>query len=305
MAGYILHGEEKSVILRAADVEQLIRSGNGDAALVHLYLARADRGIRDEELKAALGFSELRLRKAESALEEMGLLRQRMEKPVVEQPERPVYNTEDISHLLETREDFRGLCAEVDKRLGRRMSAADQKCLAGLYDALGMPADVIYLLVCHCAERFERGDTRAQRLTVYQIEKEGYYWAQQGIFSQEAADRYLQEYSRKYDVALGYMHAMGLGDRLPIGKEKTYVDSWIAMGFAADAVALAYERTMSQLHELKFSYLGGILKKWHAAGLHTADEVQRGDHRPARPVQQEKAPTRDKSKMRQYAVKKG
>jgi len=304
LAGYILRGEEKSVILRAADVERLIKSGNGDAALLHLYLVKANRGIRDEELKGALGFSDLRLSKAESALEAMGLLQSRTENPVAQQPEKPTYNTEDISQLLETREDFRDLCAEVDKRLGRRMSVTDQKCLASLYDALGMTADVIYLLVCHCLERFERGDTRTRRLTVYQIEKEGYYWAQQGIFSQEAANRYLQEYSRRYDVALSYMRAMGLGDRVPVGKEKTYIDSWIAMGFSADAVALAYEKTMSQIHELKFSYLGAILKKWHQAGLHTAAEARQGDRKPAKTVQQEKSQNPDRSKMRQYAVKK-
>ena len=303
MAGYILHGTEKSVVLRADDVEKLIRSGNGDAALLHLYLARADRGIRPEELKTALGFSDLRLSQAESALETMGLLQSRLAEPREQEPERPTYTTDDVSRLLETQEEFRSLCAEVDKKLGRRMGPADQKCLAGLYDALGMPADVIYLLVSHCVERFERGDTRAQRLTVYQIEKEGYRWAQQGIFSQEAADRYLQEYSRRYETAVAYMQAMNLGDRAPVGKEKTYIESWTAMGFSADAVALAYEKTLSQIHQLKFSYLNAILKKWHEAGLHTAAEAQRGD-RKASPERREQPPARDRSKMREYAVKK-
>ena len=304
MAGYILHGTEKNIVLRAEDVEKLIRSGNGDAALLHLYLARVDRGVRAEELKEALGFSDLRLNRAETVLEEMGLLHDRLFRPAPEEPERPTYTTDDVSRLLEREKEFRDLCAEVDKALGRKMGPADQKCLAGLYDALGMPADVIFLLVNHCLERFERDDRRARRLTVYQIEKEGYRWAQQGIFSQEAANRYLQEYNRRYDLALDYMQAMGLGGRAPVGREKTCIESWIAMGFSADAVALAYERTMSQIHQLNFSYLGAILKKWHEAGLHTEEEIRQGDRKPAKTVQQAKNPAHDRSRMREYAVKK-
>ncbi len=306
MAGYILRGEEKSVVLRAADVDKLIGSGNGDAALLHLYLTRADRGIRPEEVRRALGFSELQLSRAESALEQMGLLRSRMESTPLPEPERPGYTTDDVSHLLETREDFRGLCSEVDKKLGRRLGPADQKCLAGLYDGLGMPAEVIYLLVCHCLERFERGETRAQRLTVYQIEKEGYRWAQQGVFSLEAAEGYLRDYARRSDMAAGYMQAMGLGDRAPVGRERSYIEAWADMGFAADAVALAYEKTMSQIHELKFSYLHAILKRWHEAGWHTAEAVEKNERRPdTGPKREPAAGTRDRSKMRQYAVKKG
>ena len=44
-----------------------------------------------------------------------------------------------------------------------------------------------------------------------------------------------------------------------------------------EAVAIAYDKTVLKCHELKWPYCNGILKKWHQAGLHTAEEIREGD----------------------------
>jgi len=302
VAGYILRGEEKSIVLKAPDIDRLLRSGNGDAALLFLCLQRANRGLRPEELKAALGFSDLRLSQAETALQEMGLL-PGSTLPVPVETETPEYTTDDISQLLDSQNEFRLLCDEVDRKLGYKMNVAHLKALAGLYDGKGLPADVIYTLVSHCVERYERSGKKGLRPTMFQIEKEGYRWAEMGIFSMEAADRYLQQYARKHNLSLQYMAAMGLGNRAPVGRERTYLEAWLDMGFDPDAVALAYERTMSQLHELKMNYMNGILKKWHTSGWHSAAQVLAGE-KPV-PTAPKSAPAaQDNSWMRQYAGRK-
>ena len=40
MAGYITHGQEKSVVLSASQVDALVAGGSGDAALLYLLLQR-------------------------------------------------------------------------------------------------------------------------------------------------------------------------------------------------------------------------------------------------------------------------
>jgi DnaD/phage-associated family protein len=77
------------------------------------------------------------------------------------------------------------------------------------------------------------------------------------------------------------MRALGLGDRQPVASEEKYLTAWQEMGFPPETVALAYDKTVLKCHELKWPYCNGILKRWHEAGLHTAEEVQAGD-RPAR-----------------------
>ena len=51
---------------------------------------------------------------------------------------------------------------------------------------------MIYLLVCHCAQRLADRYGPGRRPTMRQIEKEGYAWARMGIDTQAAAAEYLK-----------------------------------------------------------------------------------------------------------------
>ena len=93
---------------------------------------------------------------------------------------------------------------------------------ARVYDYLGLPADVIFLLVGHCAERVRRRYGEGRRPGMKQIEKEGYAWARMGIDSQEAAAAYLRTYARRQEDLPRYMRALGLGDRAPAPSEEKY-----------------------------------------------------------------------------------
>lgn len=147
-------------------------------------------------------------------------------------------------------------------------------------DYLGLPADVIYLLVCHCAERVARRYGEGRRPTLRQIEKEGYAWARRGIDTQAEAAEYLRRYALRQEALPGYMRALQLGDRAPSASEEKYLSAWQEMGFEPEAVAIAYDKTVLRCHEFKWPYCNGILKKWHEAGLHTAQEIREKDHPP-------------------------
>ena len=202
--------------------------------------------------------------------------------------ERPDYQREDIARRLESSEEFRMLTAEVEKKLGKRLTTPDVGVLLGLNDYLGLPADVIFLLVNHCVERITRKYGAGRRPTLRQIEKEGYAWARRGIDTQRAAVEYLKKYTERQGVIPQYMRALGLGDRMPVASEEKYLAAWQEMGFPPETVALACDKTVLKCHELKWAYCNGILKRWHEAGLHTPEDVQRADRPPAG-----KAPVRD------------
>ena len=74
---------------------------------------------------------------------------------------------------------------------------------------------MIYLLVCHCAERVEGRYGPGRRPGMKQIQKEGYAWARLGIDSQEEAADYLKRYSRQREAMSRYMRAMDLPERKP------------------------------------------------------------------------------------------
>ena len=281
MSGYILHREEQSLVLPHSAVERLVQAGDGDAALLYLLLMREATAVTPETLMRRLRWSELRLAAAETALQQMGLLQAAAERmPPEPAEERQVYTTADVAQMLQLDEQFRMLVPQTEEKLGKRLKTADLQILAGLYDDLGFSADVLYLLVNHCVTRAEKRYGLGRRPTMRQIEKEAYYWARLGIFTQEAAAEYLKKCAERDEQIQHYMYALGLGNRRAVETEERYIRSWIDMGFTVDAVALAYDKTVIYKKELNWRHLNGILRRWHEKGWHTAEEINRGDAQP-------------------------
>ena len=297
MAGYILREDQPNIVLPAQQADRLIGRGDGDAALLYLCLLRADRGVTAQELQRRLKWSQLRLHAAETALQELGLIdRPPEQKPPEPAQERPVYTADDLTDLLTGDAGFRMLVPQTEEKLGKRLKTADLQILAGLYDDLGLPADVIYLLVCHCVARSEERYGPGRRPTLRQIEKEGYRWAQLGLFDQESASRYLRDWNVRRSAMSRYMQVLGLGDRRPVESEERYITDWMDKGFPPETVALAYDKTVFYKKELNWRYLNGILRRWHENGWHTEEEVRQGDSR--KPSRREEK--KDDSRMEKY-----
>lgn len=297
MAGYILREDQPNIVLPAQQADRLIGRGDGDAALLYLCLLRADRGVTTQELQRRLKWSQLRLHAAETALQELGLIdRPPEQKPPEPAQERPVYTADDLTDLLTGDAGFRMLVPQTEEKLGKRLKTADLQILAGLYDDLGLPADVIYLLVCHCVTRSEERYGPGRRPTLRQIEKEGYHWAQRGLFDQESASRYLRDWNVRRSAMSRYMQVLGLGDRRPVESEERYITDWMDKGFPPETVALAYDKTVFYKKELNWRYLNGILRRWHENGWHTEEEVRQSDSR--KPSRREEK--KDDSRMEKY-----
>ena len=297
MAGYILREDQPNIVLPAQQADRLIGRGDGDAALLYLCLLRADRGVTAQELQRRLKWSQLRLHAAETALQELGLIdRPPEQKPPEPAQERPVYTADDLTDLLTGDAGFRMLVPQTEEKLGKRLKTADLQILAGLYDDLGLPADVIYLLVCHCVTRSEERYGPGRRPTLRQIEKEGYHWAQRGLFDQESASQYLRDWNVRRSAMSRYMQVLGLGDRRPVESEERYIADWMDKGFPPETVALAYDKTVFYKKELNWRYLPGILRRWHENGWHTEEEVRQSDSR--KPSRREEK--KDDSRMEKY-----
>ena len=297
MAGYILREDQPNIVLPAQQADRLIGRGDGDAALLYLCLLRADRGVTAQELQRKLKWSQLRLHAAETALQELGLIdRPPEQKPPEPAQERPVYTADDLTDLLTGDAGFRMLVPQTEEKLGKRLKTADLQILAGLYDDLGLPADVIYLLVCHCVTRSEERYGPGRRPTLRQIEKEGYHWAQRGLFDQESASQYLRDWNVRRSAMSRYMQVLGLGDRRPVESEERYIADWMDKGFPPETVALAYDKTVFYKKQLEWRYLNGILRRWHENGWHTEEEVRQSDSR--KPSRREEK--KDDSRMEKY-----
>lgn len=253
----------------------------------------------DEKLRGQLRWPQDRFAQALAALGAQGLVslpngpvpKKEAPPPPAENDQHPEYTRTDMARALEGGE-FAGLTRAVEDKLGKKLTTPDLSTLLGLYDFLGLPADVIFLLVGFCCERTAARFGPGRRPTLRQIEREGYLWARQGLFTQESAAAYIRKYQTSREKLPRLMKLLGLGDRAPSPSEERYLLGWIEMNFDPGAIELAYDKTILKCKELKWAYMDKILQNWHQKGLHTPEEINQGD-RPSAPRPANTRPPRE------------
>lgn len=258
-----------------AHVHKLLCAKNPDAALLYLYLAGGNDAAQAEQ---ALGLPASRFSCAAATLRQLGLWPQEKNAPVFS-GERPQYSERDVLSALDSDRSFQSLYGEVQRVLGRNLNTEEMKILLGFTRYLGLPADVISVLVCYCKERARaKGNLRNPSLRT--IEKEAYHWAEQGIDSMEEAAAFIQN-QNVLRSRLGHLQKLLQirGRNLTPGETK-YAQSWLDMGFEDAVLEQAYERTCLNTGGLSWAYMNKILTRWHEKGLHTLEQVKNGDKKP-------------------------
>lgn len=261
--------------LTAEQLDALIGSGSGDAALLFLHILRSG-GYSVSAVCRDTGMSRERCLEAASVLRSAGIA---VEDKPPESSEMPEYSPAEIVLRAQKDSSFEGLVDQTQRLLGRLLSAADMKILLGIYDHLGMPADVIYLLINHCIDdtRSRLGEGRMP--TMRQIEKEAWFWAQREILSYEQAEEHIRREAERKTLLFRSAEALQIRGREPSPGERKYIESWLDMGFGPEALALAYDRTVLGTGKLAWRYMDKILSSWHGKGLHGVEEILSGDGR--------------------------
>ena len=270
----LLPGSIVAMTDQAAD--RLLRLDNGDAALLYLYL------LRHNDIQN-LKWTQPRLDAAIAALKGVGMAPDLA--PRADIPEQPLpppeYHTEEINVALADQNSvFSSLCDEVERMLGKKLNASDLKSLFTLYDHLALPPEVIITLVGWCCEEQERKYGPGRKPFLSQIKKEGFIWARRGIDTMERADAHIQRLTSLRSRESEVLRLLDISPRPLVEREKTYIAAGDDMGFDNEAIRMAYERTVLKKQSMDWSYMNGILRRWHEKGLHTSAAIQAADHDP-------------------------
>ncbi len=281
MAQLLMPGSVVAMTDQAAD--RLLKLDSGDAALLYLHLLRwgTPDGLRWPEDRKQRALDQLK----EHGLAPAALSAASAAPAVPAEAPPPEYGAEDITAALsDPASTFPALADEVERRLGKKLTANDLKILYTLYDHLALPTEVIFLLVNWCVEEMERKYGPGRKPFLSQIRREGFVWARKGIDTVEAAERYLQTLVRLRGRGAEVLRLLDIPPRPLVEREKNYIAAWDQMGFDNEALRAAYERTVMKKQSMDWSYMNGILRRWHEKGLHTLAAIQAGDRDP-RPVQ--------------------
>jgi hypothetical protein len=172
---------------------------------------------------------------------------------------------------------FRSLYGEVQRRLGRTLNTEEMKILLSFVRYLGLPEDVICVLVSYCQDQSRRKSGRNPSLRA--IEKEAYFWAEQGIDTMEAAGAFIQSRNVYNSRLSQLMRLLQIRGRSLTAAEEKYARQWLDWGIADELIAMAYETTCLNTGGLNWAYMHKIRARWNEAVFRTAAEVRAGDRK--------------------------
>ncbi len=264
----------EAIQIEKNQVQKLLSAASGDAALLYLYL---QSGNALQDASAALRMPESRVSCAAAILRQLGLHSEQKRTGFVP-GERPSYTEQDVLRTMDSDASFRRLYGEVQRRLGRTLTTEELKVLLSFVNYLGLPEDVICVLVSYCQDRArQRGSLRNPALRT--IEKEAYAWAEQGIDTIEAAAAFIHSQNVYHSRLAALLRLLQIRGRSLTAAEEKYAAAWLEMDLPDELITMAYERTCLNTGGLNWAYMHKILLRWKQAGYRSPEEVQSGDRK--------------------------
>ena len=250
---------------------------DGDAALLYALAASCDGGCTLEQAAHSLDLSAERVKRASQVLLVYGLAVNHTAPPPRSETG---YPAQELAEARSGDAAFSGLCDYFEASLGRILNRRELETLLSVYQTLGLPPEVLTLLIGDCAQR--------GRLTAREVEKQAYRWYDLGLDNYEQAAAYLARQRERETRGAKVLSMLGIHDRLPGESEQKYIDKWDEMGVTDELLRLAYDRTLLGAGRMSWPYLHKILCAWRQQGFRTVRDVETagtGRNRQGQPAQ--------------------
>lgn len=182
---------------------------------------------------------------------------------------RPSYKSNEIDSAAERNQVLSGMFYQAESILGHLLSGGEMELLYSFYDWLGLPCEVIVMLLNYAAKH---GKTGKRYLETVAID-----WADKGIDTFEKAEDYIKQLEDQEDTEHQIRSILGIYDRALTQTEKKYIKAWAELNINPELISLAYDRTVNNTGKLTYSYMNKILVSWHDEGITDSDGVKRSE----------------------------
>lgn len=181
--------------------------------------------------------------------------------------EMPAYSGETIALRAQNDEKLSLLLSEAQKRLSKILSPSDISVLYGMYDWLGLPVDVILMLIEYCVSSGRSG--------MRSIEKCAVSWAEEGIFTYEKAEEKIRYMQMRSSLEGKVAAIMGIQNQARSKKQKNLIEKWtIKYKMSLELIEEAYENMVDRIGKISFEYMDKIITSWHEKGYKTVEDTK-------------------------------
>ncbi len=180
----------------------------------------------------------------------------------------PAYTTEELSGILDRREELRHLIDDCQQAFGKIFNQSEITVIAGLSEYLGLDGEYILLLLTHCRNM--------EKKSLRYVEKMAITLHDEGVQDPRELEQRLQ-HIELMAKASGKVRAMfGITSRSLTSKEKEFLEDWIcAKKYDERVIKRAYEITVDSINKPLLSYANKILERWYAEGYRTLEDVEK------------------------------
>ena len=180
----------------------------------------------------------------------------------------PRYTTEELSALLERREETSHLIDECQQAFGKIFNTHEINILLGLVDYLALGWDYVLELLGFCA--------RQGKHSINYVERTAFSFVEDGIDSVGALKAKINELEALKANETFVRRLFGMKSRALTAKEKKCISGWFGkFGYGEEVVTKAYEITVSATNEPSVPYANAVLERWFSEGLTTIEDVER------------------------------
>ena len=183
---------------------------------------------------------------------------------------RPSYKSSEIDSAADKNQVLSGMFYQAESILGHMLSGNEIELLYSFYDWLGLPCEVIVMLLSYAAKQGKVGKRYLETVAID--------WADKGIDTFDKAEEYITQLEEIGSNEHKIRTILGIYDRALTQTEKKYISAWTEeLNISPELVSLAYDKTVENTGKLSFAYMNKILVSWHGEGIKDADGVKRSE----------------------------
>ena len=169
----------------------------------------------------------------------------------------------EIAEIMESSPEIRTLFGAAEGIFARPLRHDEQRTLIWIHDHLGLPADVIAMLLSYSYS--------AGRATMAYIERVAIDWSSRGISTLEAADEELISIARADDYARHISSLIHVRNFTPPQIE--ILSRWDKWGVSDELIMKAHDISVEKKGSPQISFMDGIVKNWRKDGISTPEEA--------------------------------
>lgn len=179
---------------------------------------------------------------------------------------RPSYTASEIDAAASMNKNIDFMFKQAEKTLGRLLSTNDLELLYSFVDWLGLPVEVVTMLLNYAAKL---GKTDKRYLETLAID-----WAEREINTVDAVESFVKEMEEIHSNEHQIRSLLGIYDRALTQTEKKYIKLWTEKKIPPELVEEAYDRTVNATGKLSFAYMNKILLSWAESGLTKKEQIK-------------------------------